>query len=169
VLGDNPLLWCWPLSSPGDGLNYLIKSNTDPLLPYSWPPRDPKDMGPSIIERVEQEHKWDGPKLVRRDSEGYLVKEITMEDRMRMLNADNIEYEREELEKEEYDQLLEQQQEINPDEYYYDSNSVTSDVTDYELSEDEDNRLITDNSVVREDDITHVADGVQDDEWVNEE
>lgn len=124
VLGHNPLLWCFPLRSPGDGLKYPVKPNTDPLLPYSWPPRDPKDLGPSIIERVEQEHKWDGPKLVRRDSEGYLVKEITMEDRMRMLYAENLEFE-------------EQQEELDPNEYYYDSNSVTSDVTDYEVSDHE--------------------------------
>ncbi|KAG2211618.1 hypothetical protein INT47_008715 [Mucor saturninus] len=120
VLGYNPLLWCFPLPSPGDGLKYPVKPNTDPLLPYSWPPRDPKDLGPSIIERVEQEHKWDGPKLVRRDSEGYLVKEITMEDRMKMLYAENLEEE----------QIV---MELNPEEYYYDSN--TSDITDYELSD----------------------------------
>lgn len=120
VLGYNPLLWCLPFPSPGDGLKYMVKPNIDPLIPYSWPPRDPKDLGPSIIERVEQEHKWDGPKLVRRDSEGYLVKEITMEDRMKMLYAENLEEE----------QAL---MELNPDEYYYDSN--TSDLTDYELSD----------------------------------
>lgn len=131
-------------------------------------------MGPSIIERVEQEHKWDGPKLVRRDSEGYLVKEITMEDRMKMLNAENLEYERDQLEEEAHHQFLEQQeqqlQELNPEEYYYDSNSVTSDVTDYELSEDEanmNNIPINDHSVIREDDYAKNRD--EDDEWVDEE
>lgn len=125
VLGYNPLLWAFPLPSPGDGLTYKVKPNTDPLLPYSWPPRDPKDLGPSIIERIEKDHRWDGPKLVRRDSEGYLVKEISMEDRMKMLYSENMEPELEQ----------ELDHEMNPDEYYYDSNSVTSDVTDYELSD----------------------------------
>ncbi|GAA5811468.1 hypothetical protein MFLAVUS_004905 [Mucor flavus] len=122
VLGRNPLLWWFPRPSPGDGLKYDVKPGTDPLVPYSWPPRDPKDLGPSIIERIEQEQHWEGKKLVRRDSEGYLVKEITMEDRIRMLNAESAE--------------TVQYDELNPDEYYYDSNSAESDVTDDEGDHD---------------------------------
>ena len=133
VLGDNPLVWWWPMPSPGNGLTYPVKLHTDPIVPYSWPPRDPKDLGATIIERVEKEHRWNGPKLVRRDSEGYLVKEITMEDRMKMLNADQ-EAEREAGEEQEQQMTL---NELNPDEYYYDSNSVTSDLTDIEGSDDD--------------------------------
>lgn len=59
---------------------------------------------------------------MRRDSEGYLVKEITMEDRIRMLNAESAE--------------TVQYDELNPDEYYYDSNSAESDVTDDEGDHD---------------------------------
>jgi hypothetical protein len=121
------------------------------LIPYSWPPRDPKDLGPSIIERVEKDHRWEGPKLVRRDSEGYLVREITMEDRMMMLQSENAEFERDQYEAQEHHMLLEEQQlmldenseqyleyqeyeqvELDPNDYYYDSNSVTSDLSDEE-------------------------------------
>lgn len=147
-MGDNPLLWAWPSSSKGDGLKYSIKPNTgkflylnvqyisntllDPLIPYSWPPRDPKDLGPSLIERIEQEQTVEGPKLVRRDSEGYLVREITMEDRMRMLNGDDDD-DRDPLEQEAHEQFLqENQQEIDPEDYYYDSASVSDGFTDEE-------------------------------------
>jgi len=41
VLGDNPLLWCWPTVPPGTGLKYqLAESNESQPLP-SWPPQDP--------------------------------------------------------------------------------------------------------------------------------
>lgn len=145
------------------------KCEIDPLIPYSWPPRDPKDLGPSIIERVEKDHRWDGPKLVRRDSEGYLVREITMEDRMRMLQSENTEVERDAFEIEEQHMLLEAQQlmpnenneqsfeyqeyeqtELDPNDYYYDSNSVTSD-----LSGDEDDY--------------RPREGQEEDEWVDED
>ncbi|KAI9473577.1 MAG: DHHC palmitoyltransferase-domain-containing protein, partial [Benjaminiella poitrasii] len=41
VLGNNPLLWFWPQPTPGDGIHYAVKPNTDPMIIYSWPPRDP--------------------------------------------------------------------------------------------------------------------------------
>lgn len=159
VLGNNPLMWWWPSSSPGNGLSYPVKPNTDPATPYSWPPRDPKDLGATIIERVEQEHVWDGPKLVRRDSEGYLVKEITMEDRMKMLYAENAEYDREQVE-EESTQQQQQQQEYDPDAYYYDSDSVNSDLSD--INDDDD--------AVNEAAVNGTASGYvdDDDEWVDE-
>jgi hypothetical protein len=122
------------------------------LIPYSWPPRDPKDLGPTIIDRIEKDRRWDGPKLVRRDSEGYLVREITMEDRMRMLQSENAEFERDQSEaQQEHRMVLEEQQlklvqdseqsfeyqeyeqtELDPNDYYYDSNSVTSDLSNDE-------------------------------------
>lgn len=105
------------------------------MIPYSWPPRDPKDLGPSLIERIEQEQTIEGPKLVRRDSEGYLVREITMEDRMRMLSGeDDNEYTNNgSLEQEEHEQYLQQtQQAIDPEDYYYDSASVSDGFTDQE-------------------------------------
>lgn len=155
------------MQSPGDGLSYPVKPNTDILLPYSWPPRDPKDLGATIIERVEKEHKWDGPKLIRRDSEGYLVKEITMEDRMKMLNAENLEFEKEEAEEYERQQLLVEQQELNPDEYYYDSNSVTSDLTDIDASDD-DSPMYHNRETVNTEKIQNVDEG-EDGEWIDEE
>lgn len=118
-------------------LTYLL----DPLIPYSWPPRDPKDLGPSFIERIEQEQTTEGPKLVRRDSEGYLVREITMEDRMRMLNGETNDMEfdsgRDPMEQEAHEQFLrEQQQVIDPEDYYYDSASVSDGFTDDEEEEE---------------------------------
>ncbi|EPB87803.1 hypothetical protein HMPREF1544_05332 [Mucor circinelloides 1006PhL] len=141
VLGDNPLLWVWPSAPKGDGLKYTVKPDTDPLIPYSWPPRDPKDLGPSFIERIEQEQTTEGPKLVRRDSEGYLVREITMEDRMRMLNGETNDMEfdsgRDPIEQEAHEQFLrEQQQVIDPEDYYYDSASVSDGFTDDEEEEE---------------------------------
>lgn len=162
VLGDNPLLWAWPAPPKGNGLKYAVKPNTgtidtccwrghiltywlDPLIPYSWPPRDPKDLGPSLIERIEQEQTIEGPRLVRRDSEGYLVREITMEDRMRMLNGEinedmAFDSNRDPLEQEAHEQFVSQQhQEIDPDDYYYDSASVSDGFTEDEeqLEEEE--------------------------------
>ncbi|RCI06891.1 Palmitoyltransferase [Rhizopus stolonifer] len=106
VLGSNPLLWVWPDSSPGDGLKFATKHNTDPSLAYYWPPKAQNDVLPET-----EEHK-----LVRRDSEGYLVKEITLEDRMNMLQEDHLEPSEEKLDIE-----------------YQDSESEASDLTDYEL------------------------------------
>ncbi|KAI7900666.1 DHHC palmitoyltransferase-domain-containing protein [Cokeromyces recurvatus] len=34
VLGDNPLLWAWPQSTPGDGIHYTVKSNTGKYNTY---------------------------------------------------------------------------------------------------------------------------------------
>lgn len=155
VLGNNPLVWWWPSSSPGNGLSYPVKPNTDPASPYSWPPRDPKDLGATIIERVEKEHIWDGPKLVRRDSEGYLVKEITMEDRMKMLYAENMERENEQME-----DSNQSQQEYDPEAYYYDSDSVNSDLTD--INDDDDMA----NGPVTSEPTNGYAD--EEEEWVDE-
>ncbi|KAI8375817.1 DHHC palmitoyltransferase-domain-containing protein [Blakeslea trispora] len=85
VLGSNPLFWMWPQGTPGNGLQYPTRPNTDPMVIYSWPPRDPKELNPSLIHD-EQEEKEEEPRMIRRDSEGYIVQEITMEDRMRMLH-----------------------------------------------------------------------------------
>ncbi|KAI8098373.1 DHHC palmitoyltransferase-domain-containing protein [Gilbertella persicaria] len=80
VLGSNPIFWMWPQGTPGNGLQYAVKPNTDPRVVYGWPPRDPKELDP--YSQTEETTT----KLVRRDSEGYLVREITMEDRMHMLH-----------------------------------------------------------------------------------
>lgn len=60
----------------------------DPKLPYYWPPRDPDDLRPSIFDKQhqQQQRQQQVPHLVRRDSEGYLVREISIEERMKMLN-----------------------------------------------------------------------------------
>lgn len=75
-------------------------------MAYYWPPKAQNDVLPET-----EEHK-----LVRRDSEGYLVKEITLEDRMNMLQEDHLEPSEEKLDIE-----------------YQDSESEASDLTDYEL------------------------------------
>ncbi|KAI8878687.1 zf-DHHC-domain-containing protein [Backusella circina FSU 941] len=91
VFGNNPILWVLPLPPPGDGIKFEVKEGTNPLVPYCWPPCDlnkplylDDENGDQIIN--EQEN---GSELVRRDSEGYLVKPISMQDRMRMLYEDN--------------------------------------------------------------------------------
>lgn len=120
---------------------HILTCWLDLLIPYSWPPRDPKDLGPSFIERIEQEQPTEGPRLVRRDSEGYLVREITMEDRMRMLNGeiDDMEFDsnRDPLEQEAHEQFVQQHQEIDPDDYFYDSASVSDGFTEDEEQEEE--------------------------------
>ncbi|GAA6019421.1 hypothetical protein JCM10207_001380 [Rhodosporidiobolus poonsookiae] len=40
VLGSNPLLWCWPQPSPGDGLSYPTAIGTSTKDQLVWPPRD---------------------------------------------------------------------------------------------------------------------------------
>ncbi|KAH7886071.1 DHHC palmitoyltransferase-domain-containing protein [Phlebopus sp. FC_14] len=41
VLGDNPLLWCWPAIPPGTGLKYQLSMGDGTNTQHSWPPRDP--------------------------------------------------------------------------------------------------------------------------------
>jgi len=42
VLGDNPLLWCWPSKMRGDGLRFPVSGGDDPdNISQSWPPQDP--------------------------------------------------------------------------------------------------------------------------------
>jgi len=40
VLGDSPLLWCWPTITPGTGLKYQLAEGDDPNA-EPWPPQDP--------------------------------------------------------------------------------------------------------------------------------
>lgn len=49
VMGPNPLTWLWPQEMQGDGLSFPVTAETDPRLPYYWPPRDPDDLRPSIF------------------------------------------------------------------------------------------------------------------------
>jgi hypothetical protein len=48
-MGPNPLTWLWPKKMQGDGLSFPVTAETDPRLPYYWPPRDPDDLRPSIF------------------------------------------------------------------------------------------------------------------------
>ncbi|EPQ60462.1 zf-DHHC-domain-containing protein [Gloeophyllum trabeum ATCC 11539] len=41
VLGDNPLLWCWPTVPPGTGLKYQLAESNESLPSIPWPPEDP--------------------------------------------------------------------------------------------------------------------------------
>ncbi|TRM66063.1 DHHC palmitoyltransferase-domain-containing protein [Schizophyllum amplum] len=45
VLGDNPLLWCWPQPAPGDGLTFPISNEAvnNGATTTSWPPEDPNE------------------------------------------------------------------------------------------------------------------------------
>ncbi|CCL98131.1 uncharacterized protein FIBRA_00125 [Fibroporia radiculosa] len=40
VLGNRPLLWCWPTVPPGTGLKYQLAEGEDPDAEM-WPPEDP--------------------------------------------------------------------------------------------------------------------------------
>lgn len=82
----------------------------DPLMAYYWPPKVQADIMP--------ETEWESQRLVRRDSEGYLVKEITLEDRIEMLQQENC---------------FEQEEVMESEIQYCDSDSEGSDMTDYEL------------------------------------
>ncbi|KAI7903905.1 DHHC palmitoyltransferase-domain-containing protein [Cokeromyces recurvatus] len=80
VLGSNPLLWLWPQKMQGDGLTFPMTPETDPRLPYYWPPRDPDDLRPSIfsskykrqqeIQRLLKEDP-DAARALEEESEGY--------------------------------------------------------------------------------------------------
>ncbi|KAG1146617.1 hypothetical protein G6F37_010884 [Rhizopus arrhizus] len=107
---DNPILWPWPAPSPGNGVQFDVKQNTDPLMAYYWPPKAQTD--------IMSETEWESQRLVRRDSEGYLVKEITLEDRIEMLQQENC---------------FEQEEMMESEIQYCDSDSEGSDMTDYEL------------------------------------
>ncbi|CAO3624215.1 unnamed protein product [Cunninghamella blakesleeana] len=164
VLGSNPLLWFFPQSAvSGDGLTFSIKPNTDPKLPYYWPPRDPNELRPSIFdmqEQNEQQQNHGMPQLIRRDSEGYIVREISYEERMQMLNNtyDQYCYQQEEqlMENNDNDYLLDDNHptdehynipsineegnendsyKFNPSNYFYDSGSEADD--DYMDDDDE--------------------------------
>ncbi|KAG0746939.1 hypothetical protein G6F57_007894 [Rhizopus arrhizus] len=78
VLGPKPILWLWPQSASGDGLTFPVIPQTDPSVPYYWPPRDPDDLRPSIFSskyKRQQEKKRaleENPDAyVDSESEGY--------------------------------------------------------------------------------------------------
>lgn len=91
---------------------------------YYWPPKSPDETNQVTEALTERgDHR-----LVRRDSEGYLVKEITWEDRMRMLQDEQPD----EQQNEQYDGHVERLDlELADDDY-------EDDVTDYEVDFDED-------------------------------
>lgn len=77
VLGPHPLFWLWPKKVQGDGLSFAVIPETDPRLPYYWPPRDPDDLRPSIFSdkyKRDQERRRlleQDPDAILDDSEGY--------------------------------------------------------------------------------------------------
>ncbi|CAG8478834.1 9062_t:CDS:2 [Acaulospora morrowiae] len=105
ILGDNPLLWCWPQQIKGNGLSFPISSNADPTL--IWPPKDPNakattqlppkpwelyNLNQNQFYRTNNSQKFSynnssshrrnrTHRHVRRDSEGYIVRDISLEER----------------------------------------------------------------------------------------
>jgi hypothetical protein len=79
VMGPNPWTWLWPKEMQSDGLSFPVTAETDPRLPYYWPPRDPDDLRPSIFSskyKRQQEAKrllQEDPNAIIDDdeSEGY--------------------------------------------------------------------------------------------------
>eukprot|EP00158_Paraphelidium_tribonemae_P006997 Partr_v1_DN28065_c1_g1_i1_m56739 putative Zinc finger, DHHC-type containing 6 len=115
VLGDRFYLWLWPLQPPrGDGFTYRVR---DDLLGEAreWPPlwfdrdsRNPLDSDSTTSDeeyyRDTDEEQDDNERPtnkgrqsahqhhrlhVRRGSEGYEVRSISLEDRQRMLNSES--------------------------------------------------------------------------------
>ncbi|KAF0460717.1 zf-DHHC-domain-containing protein [Gigaspora margarita] len=89
-LGDNPILWCWPQEIKGTGLSFPISKDADPSI--IWPPKDPD----AITTSSMAPKPWDiynnhfnsnsrnqkySRQFVRRDSEGYLVRDLSLEER----------------------------------------------------------------------------------------
>lgn len=145
MLGNNPLLWLWPQNPTSDGLTFPVRPGTDPRLPYCWPPRDPDDLRPSIFsnrykrkqqrEMMRNNNNANSHRLVRRDSEGYLVREITMEERMAMLQPNyqeqgdheqQLQHENDGVQDEHLERLDAHQDEVDSVEDYYDSGSCIS-------------------------------------------
>ncbi|KAJ6609380.1 DHHC palmitoyltransferase-domain-containing protein [Mycena sp. CBHHK59/15] len=44
ILGENPWLWCWPITTPGNGLKFKLTEGDDSDPPEVWPPQDPAAM-----------------------------------------------------------------------------------------------------------------------------
>lgn len=61
----------------GDGLSFPVTPETDPRLPYYWPPRDPDDLRPSIFsskykrQQETQRLLAEDPDAVLEESDGY--------------------------------------------------------------------------------------------------
>ncbi|CAG8551465.1 3908_t:CDS:2, partial [Scutellospora calospora] len=88
-LGGNPLFWCWPQEIKGTGLSFPISKDADPTI--IWPPKDPN----AVTAASLAPKPWDiynnhnsiyrnqksSRQFIRRDSEGYLVRDISLEER----------------------------------------------------------------------------------------
>ena len=81
VFGDKWYLWCLPIKGSGDGLHYQVKEK------ITWPPRQyyiyKKYPQGKLSRKDREDNKQRG--LVRRDSEGYIVKQLTAQDRESLL------------------------------------------------------------------------------------
>jgi hypothetical protein len=85
ILGNFWYLWFLPLPPRGDGISFKTNSKT----PVQWPPREyylHKKYPKGKQSRDSRKHLKRNP-LVRRSSEGYIVKPITAEDRERMVQG----------------------------------------------------------------------------------
>ncbi|KAI8987153.1 DHHC palmitoyltransferase-domain-containing protein [Pilobolus umbonatus] len=78
IMGHNPLLWLWPKECESDGLVFPVIPETDPRLPYYWPPRDPDDLRPSIFsskyrrqKEVEKRLREDPDAIIEESDEYY--------------------------------------------------------------------------------------------------
>lgn len=119
----------------------------DPRAAYIWPPRDPDDLRPSIFSRGQHPagHGRNGKSRyhptpqqrnhVRRDSEGYLVRELTAEERTSMMES-YVSNENEQV----YEMHTQEPGTYDYEEDYYDSGSAITDSGDeFSLTEDEEN------------------------------
>jgi palmitoyltransferase len=78
ILGKNMLSWLVPQSMTGDGVTFEVRA--DGTIP--WPPRE------YYLHKKYpggKKHMKHNP-LVQKDKEGYLVKQLSAEDRERLLN-----------------------------------------------------------------------------------
>lgn len=149
VLGNNPLLWLWPQKMPSDGLHFPVCEGIDPRAAYVWPPRDPDDLRPSIFSRPHQlpptthNGKPRKPRYhleqsqrqhIRRDSEGFLVREITAEERTNMIDSYVAP---DDLEIYEMGPQISSEYMDHEDEYYDSGSAMTDSGDDMDFNEDE--------------------------------
>ncbi|CAG8495784.1 5892_t:CDS:2 [Racocetra fulgida] len=84
-LGDNPLLWCWPQEIKGTGLSFPISKDADPTITTSYLAPKPWHNYNNHYNSNSRNQKYSRP-FVRRDSEGYLVRDISLEERAALIN-----------------------------------------------------------------------------------
>ncbi|KAG9286704.1 hypothetical protein G9A89_012254 [Geosiphon pyriformis] len=106
VLGDNPILWCWPTIISGDGLTYPIATDADPSR--IWPPKDPEKTpsaslppkpwdtyNPVHLQIQNKSHRSNGLRHQRRNQRrrvnpGYINRDMAFEERQMWMSNQQL-------------------------------------------------------------------------------